>query len=148
MDGRLVPGKDGVNILYLSPMECSYKPWIECMDQLFEDLKGKLKKWKSLSRVWLSDPMDCSPLGSCVLGDSPGKNTGVGCHVLLQGIFPTQRSNSGLPHCKQILYHLSHQESPKYLFYWAIPGLSCSMWDLASWPGINPQPPSIGSAES
>ena len=35
--------------------------------------------------------------------DSPGKNTGVGCHFLLQGIFLTQRSNQGLPHCKQIL---------------------------------------------
>ena len=49
---------------------------------------------------------------SSVLGDSPGKNTGVGCHALLQGIFPTQESNPGLPHCRQILYHLSHQGSP------------------------------------
>ena len=39
--------------------------------------------------------------------DSPGKNTGVGCHSLLQGIFPTQGSNLGLLHCMQILYHLS-----------------------------------------
>ena len=37
------------------------------------------------------------------------KNTGVGCHFLLQGIFPTQGSNSGLPHCRQTLYCLSHQ---------------------------------------
>ena len=43
--------------------------------------------------------------------DSPGKNTGVGCHTLLQGIFPTQESNPGLSHCRQILYHLSHQVS-------------------------------------
>ena len=42
----------------------------------------------------------------------PGKNTGMGCHALLQGIFPTQGSNPGLPHCRQILYHLSHQGSP------------------------------------
>ena len=41
--------------------------------------------------------------------DSPGKNAGIGCHALLQGIFPTQRSNPGLPHGKRILYHLSHQ---------------------------------------
>ena len=39
--------------------------------------------------------------------DSPGKNTGVGCHFLLQGIFPTQGLNSGLPCCRQTLYHLS-----------------------------------------
>ena len=56
----------------------------------------------------LSDLMDCSLPGSSVSGDSPGKRTGVGCHALLQGIFPTQ----GSPHCRQILYHLSHQGSP------------------------------------
>ena len=41
--------------------------------------------------------------------DSPGKNTGVGCHSLGQGIFLTQGLNHGLFHCRQILYHLSHQ---------------------------------------
>ena len=41
------------------------------------------------------------------------KNTGVGCHFLLQGIFPTQGSNLGLLHCRQTLYHLSHQGRPK-----------------------------------
>ena len=44
------------------------------------------------------DPMDCSPPGSSVHGDSPGKNTGVGCHAHLQGIFLTQGSNLGLLH--------------------------------------------------
>ena len=53
----------------------------------------------------LCDPMDCRPSGNYVHGDSPGKNTGVGCHALLQGIFPTQASNPALSHCKQILYH-------------------------------------------
>ena len=43
--------------------------------------------------------MDCSPPGSSVQGDSPGKNTGVGCHAVLLEIFPTQRSNPGLLHC-------------------------------------------------
>ena len=42
----------------------------------------------------------------------PGQNTGVGSHSLLQGIFPTQGLNPGLPHCRQILYQLSHQGSP------------------------------------
>ena len=45
--------------------------------------------------------------------NSPGKNTGVGCYSLLQGSFPTQRLNSSLLHCRQILYHLSHQGSLK-----------------------------------
>ena len=44
--------------------------------------------------------------------NSPGQNTGVGSLSLLQGIFPTQRSNPGLPHCRWILYQLSHQGSP------------------------------------
>ena len=44
--------------------------------------------------------------------DSPGKNTGVGCHFLLQRIFLTQGSNPGLPHCRQMLYRLSRQGSP------------------------------------
>jgi len=53
--------------------------------------------------------MDCSPPGTSVHGDSPGNNTGVGCHFLLQGIFLTQGSNLGLPHFRQILYQLSHE---------------------------------------
>ena len=53
-----------------------------------------------------------SPPGFSVHGDSPGKNPGVGCHALFQGIFPTQGSNPGLPHCLRILYPLSHQGSP------------------------------------
>ena len=50
------------------------------------------------SCLTLCDPMDYSPPDSSVLGDSPGKNTGAGCHALLQGIFPTQGSNPGLLH--------------------------------------------------
>ena len=45
--------------------------------------------------------------------DFQGKSTRVGCHFLLQGIFPTQGLNPGLSHCRQMLYHLSHQGSPK-----------------------------------
>ena len=56
----------------------------------------------------LCNLVDCSPPGSYVHGDSPGKNTRMGCHAFLQGIFPTQGSNPGLPHCRSILYHLSH----------------------------------------
>ena len=64
----------------------------------------------------LCDPMDCSPPGPSVHGDSPGKNTGVGCRALLQGIFPTQGLNPGLPNCRQIFYHLSHQGSTVFSF--------------------------------
>ena len=60
------------------------------------------------------NPMNCSRPGSSVHGDSPSKNTGMGCHALPEGIFPTQRSNPGLLHCRWILYHLSHQASTRY----------------------------------
>ena len=56
-------------------------------------------------------PHGLEPSRLFCLWDSPGKNTGVGCHVLLQGIFPTQGSNPGLLYCRRILYHLSHQGS-------------------------------------
>ena len=62
----------------------------------------------------LCNPMDCSLPGSSVHGITPGQNTGVGCHSLLQGIFPTQGSNPGLPRYRQILYCLSHQGSLLY----------------------------------
>jgi len=61
--------------------------------------------------------MGCSEPGSSVHEDSPDKNTAVGCHALLQGIFPTQGSNPGLPHCSRILYHLSQQGSPMHTYY-------------------------------
>ena len=57
------------------------------------------------------NPVDCSPLGSSVHGILQARIL-EGCHFLLQGIFPTQGLNSGLLHCWQILYHLSHQGSP------------------------------------
>ena len=62
-------------------------------------------KWRSLNWVLLF----------AIPWNSPGKNTGVGSHSLLQGIFPTQGSNPGVPYCRQIFYPLSHQGSPRIL---------------------------------
>ena len=52
--------------------------------------------------------------------NSPGQNSGVGNLSLSQGIFPTQGSNPGLPHCRRILYQLSHQGSPRILEWVAV----------------------------
>ena len=60
--------------------------------------------------------MDCSLPGSSVHEDSPGKNTGVGCHFLLQEIFPTQGLNPGLLHCRQTLYWLSYKGRSLYMY--------------------------------
>ena len=67
------------------------------------------------SRSVMSDSLQ--PHGLYSPGNSPGQNTGVGSRSLLQGIFPTQGLNPGLPHSRQILYQLSHQENPiGYMF--------------------------------
>ena len=70
--------------------------------------------------------------------ESPGKNTGVGCYVLFQGIFPTKGLNSGLPHCRRILYHLSHKGSPRILEWVAYPFSRGS-----SQPRIEPRSPTL-----
>ena len=80
-----------------------------------EKRRIRLKDWFDLvaqSFPTLCDPMDCSPLGPYVHGDSPDKISGVGHHFLLQGIFPTQGLNPSLPHCRQILYWLGDQGNP------------------------------------
>ena len=69
----------------------------------------------SESRSVMSDSLRPHGLQSTTVlrpWDFPGKGTGVGCHFLLQRIFLTRGSNPGLLHCRQMLYHLSHQGSP------------------------------------
>ena len=68
-------------------------------------------QWKLLSHVWLF----VTPWTIYSPWNSPGQNTGVGSCSLLQGIFPTQGLNPGPLHCRQILYQLSHQGSPRIL---------------------------------
>ena len=79
----------------------------------------------------LCDPTDCSPPDSSVLGDSPGKNTGVGFYALFQGILPTQESNPVLPHCRQILYSLNHQGSCHLMFVSLF-----FLWELVTFSGF------------
>ena len=85
---------------------------------------------------FLYDPKDGSLPGSSVPGDSPGKNTGVGCHAPLQEISPNQGSNPSLPYYRWVLYHPSHQGSPRILEWVAIPPPG----DLPD-PGIKPGSP-------
>ena len=63
----------------------------------------------------------CDPHGLYSPWNSPGQNTGVGSLSLLQGTFPTQGSNTGLWHCKWILYQLSHQGTSRILEWVAYP---------------------------
>ena len=78
-----------------------------------------LSESKRESRSVMSNSL--RPHGLYSPWNSLGQNTGVGSLSLFQGIFPTQRSNSGLPHCSWILYQLSHQGSPRILKWVAYP---------------------------
>ena len=68
------------------------------------------------SCLTLFDHMDCSPTRLLCAWDSPGKNTGVGCHSLLQGTFQTQGLNSGLLYCRQIVLPSEPPGKPLRLF--------------------------------
>ena len=91
-------------------------------------------KCESESRSVMSDSL--RPHGLNSPWSSPGQNTGVGSISFLQGIFPIQGSNPRLPHCRWILYQLSHQGSPRILERIAIP----SPGDLPD-PGMKPGSP-------
>ena len=97
-------------------------PWTEDPGELQStgsQSRTRLSDFTSLSRcchhvlclVTQSSSTLCAPRLLWLWG-FPGKSAGVGCHFLLQGIFPTQGSNLRLLHCRQMLYHPSHQGSP------------------------------------
>ena len=67
--------------------------------------------------------------------DSPGQNTGVGCHAFFQEIFPTQGLNPSLPHCRRILYHLSHQGSYQGSLSLSLPNVNLSPFLFLGCPG-------------
>ena len=87
---------------------------------------GPFTHQESESHSVVSD--SSQPHGLYSSWDSPGQDTGVDSLSLLQGIFPTQGSNPGLPHCRQILYQLSHQGSPRILEWVAYPFSGGSSW--------------------
>ena len=104
--------------------------------QVFESLCCCVLCLVTESCPTLCDPVDCSPQGSSVHGNSPGKNIGVGCHSLFQGIFPTEGSNPGLTHCRWILYQLNHQESSRIL-EWAAYTFSRVTSQLRIWTRVS-----------
>ena len=79
---------------------------------------------------------DClRPCGLYSPWNSPGHNTRVGSHSLLQGIFPTQGSSPGLPHCRRILYQLSHRGSARIL-EWIACLFSSESSQSRNWTGV------------
>ena len=88
--------------------------WVSCIAGGFFTIwatrEAPQSRSDQISRSVVSDSL--RPHGLYSPWNSPGQNTGVGSLSLLQGIFPTQGSNPGLPHCRWILYQLSHKGSP------------------------------------
>ena len=96
-------------------------------EPIFWEVKVKLLSFVRLfATPWLQ------PIRFLHPWDFPGKNTGVDCHFLLQEIFPTQRLNPGLTHCRQMLYHLSHQRSPPVLGEQKVEGCPNLLGQLAN----------------
>ena len=106
----------------------NFKSNIKCIKVLNVRAKTINFQRKTLKEIFMTIHQSkiCKSKGCSVVSDSlqphgiyspwnsPGQNTGVDSLSLLQGIFPTQGSNPGLPHCRQILYQLSHKGSPLY----------------------------------
>ena len=96
--------------------------WVSCIAGRFYRLSYKGRC--SLEYESESESVSCSVISDSLQPhgwNSPGQNTGVGSLSLVQGIFPTQGSNPGLPHCKQIRYQLNHKGSPRILEWVAYP---------------------------
>ena len=106
------------------PGQESGREGLEVGDYLMQTIMSRMRKQQVQGTIFnkrsevaqlcltLGDPMVCSLPGSSAHGIFQARVTGVGCHFLLQRIFLTQRSNLGLLHCRQTLYHLSHQGNP------------------------------------
>ena len=91
----------------------------------------KVKSQKSVTLVDSLRPCGLSPTGLLCPWDSPGKSTGAGCHFLLQGIFPTQGLNPGLPHFGQTLRADPLGKSPSFQYLYSS---GCSFTTLESLP--------------
>ena len=124
----------------LSPRTCERKRHLADMVQpralRWGDCPG-LPKWAqcgSVTHSVVSDSLQAHELWPTRLlcpWDSPGKMAGGGCHAPLQGIFPTQGSNPGVSHCRQIPHCLRHQGSPSVEGE-GIPAMLCGKTQLAS----------------
>ena len=98
----------------------------KCSSSILRQVSALSTGWKLISNHLLNPGFDSLWLYSP--WNSPGQNTAVGGLSLLQGIFPTQESNPGLPHCRWILYKLSHKGTPRILERVAYPFSSRSPW--------------------
>ena len=100
------------SVMEMAMMEES-KTWVLLFTQWMTESKSHnpLSGKKLLSSVWLFAAPWTVPARLFCPWNSPGKNSGVGCHPLLQGTFPTQGLKPGLLNCRQILYHLCYMVS-------------------------------------
>ena len=100
-------------IAFLPRSKCLLISWLQSPSAVILEFKKIKSVTESESHSVMSDSLQ--PHGLNSPWNSPDWNTGVGSLSVLQGIFPTQGSNPGLPHCRQILYQLSHKGNPRIL---------------------------------
>ena len=121
-----------MSLLLTACNEKKHASWREY--ELWTQIGFKSKLCESASCLVVSDFL--WPRGIHSPWNSPGQNTGVGSLSLLQGIFPNQGLNQGLPHCRQVLYQLSHKGSPKIQEWVNYPFSSRSSW-LRNWTRVS-----------
>ena len=126
-DPREATGSESAPLGYLHPLSPNQFYQSQNKDRLW-----KRTKYVSLGNLFMTlnhvESKSCSVMSNSVRPrglyspwNSPGQNTGVCSLSLLQGIFPTQGLNPDLPHCRRILYQLSHKGSPRILEWVAYP---------------------------
>ena len=109
---------------FIFPCENESHPWGSCVQWYYTRQVKEIIESESHS----AGSNSLRPHGLYNLQNSPGQNTGVCSLSLLQGVFPIQRWNPGLPHCRRILYQLSHKGSPRVLEWVAYSFSSRSSW--------------------
>ena len=112
------------NYFFFQLRGCIFRP---CIHNSAKELYSDITQPRMVNMQFASHFSAHMSVRTCVLScfsrvqlhpwNFPGKNTEVSCHFLLQGIFPTQGPNPGLPHCRQMLYYLSYQRSPSLQHY-------------------------------
>ena len=103
--------------------------WVPCTSKWILNLWTTKKNKKTVKvKVAQLCPTLCDPMDYTAHGILQARNTGVGSLSLLQAIFPTQGLNPGLPHCRLIIYQLSHKRGPRILEWVAYPFSSGPSW--------------------
>ena len=147
-EGKFENGsKESLDSRFLNTNTHEYKNGIKkkmvCLELLKNVILREVHLWRQAVKLKVTQSVSDSlqPQGLHTPWNSPGQNTGVGSLSTLQGTFPTQGSDQGLPPCRRILYQLSHKGSPRILEWVAYPFSSGSASQSLTWQSGSPSLP-------